>query len=276
MHEDIISHIVKERHVISSVHLGREVKVDFYLPVNVPYAKEMNLLLINDGQDLPTMNFKKILNKLYSAEKIQPILCVGIHCSEDRKNEYGTAAMLDYKGRGTKAGKYHKFIFNELLPFIRETSPVSFFKEKSFCGFSLGALSAFDIVWSHPQEFTKIGSFSGSFWWRTVNQHDILFDEEKHRIMHQQIRAGGYYPWLKFFFETGTLDEVADRNNNGVIDAIDDTVSLIYELVLKGYDKEKDIKYLEIKDGRHDVHTWGRAFPIFLEWGWGREVKSKK
>jgi esterase/lipase superfamily enzyme len=147
---------------------------------------------------------------------------------------------------------------------------VQSFKEKSFCGFSLGALSALDIVWNHPEEFTKIGLFSGSFWWRTVSQDDVLFDEDKHRIMQQQIRNGSYYPWLKFFFETGTLDETADRNKNGVIDAIDDTISLIYELVLKGYDKETDIKYFEMKDGRHDVPTWGRAFPEFLKWGWGK------
>ncbi|MEO6454879.1 MAG: alpha/beta hydrolase-fold protein [Ginsengibacter sp.] len=265
--------IVIENHVISSVHLNRQVKVDFYLPTNVPDSKEMSLLLINDGQDLPTMNFKKILEELYFEEKIRPLLCVGIHCSADRKNEYGTAAMLDYKGRGTKAGMYHKFIFTELLPFIRDTCLVSSFREKSFCGFSLGALSALDIVWNHPEEFSKVGLFSGSFWWRIVSQDDALFNEDKHRIMHQQIKNGGFYPWLKFFFETGTLDEVADRNNNGVIDAIDDTISLIYELVLKGYDKEKDIKYLEIKDGKHDVPTWGRAFPYFLEWGWGSEQR---
>src|SRR5882762_1751409 len=131
MHLDKASLTVIEHHVISSIHLTREVKVDFYLPANEADLKEMSLLLINDGQDLPKMNFKKILNELYSAEKIQPILCVGIHCGEDRKNEYGTAAMLDYKGRGTKAGKYQKFIFSELLPFIRRNSPVPFFKEKS-------------------------------------------------------------------------------------------------------------------------------------------------
>jgi hypothetical protein len=44
---------------------------------------------------------------------------------------------------------------------------------------------------------------------------------------------------------------------------------LIDELVLKGYNREKDIKYLELKDGRHDVATWAKAFPEFLKWGWG-------
>jgi len=87
--------------------------------------------------------------------------------------------------------------------------------------------------------------------------------------MHIQIRNGEYYPWLKFFFQTGTLDETADRNKNGIIDSIDDTQSLIEELVKKGYNPETDIRYLELKDGKHNVATWGKAFPEFLKWGWG-------
>ncbi|MBA2250413.1 MAG: esterase, partial [Chitinophagaceae bacterium] len=169
----------------------------------------------------------------------------------------------------TKAGAYADFIFKELLPFIRKTYQINSFREKSFCGFSLGGLSALSIVWKHPEEFTKVGVFSGSLWWRTLSQNDPIFDETKHRIMHTLIREGNYYPWLQFFFETGIFDEIADRNNNGIIDAIDDTVSLIDELVLKGYNRQLDIKYLEIPDGRHDVPTWARAFPEFLNWGWG-------
>ena len=88
--------------------------------------------------------------------------------------------------------------------------------------------------------------------------------------MHRQVREDkGFYPWLKFFFEVGTLDEVADRNKNGIIDSIDDTVSFIDELVKKGYDKKERIKFLELKNGRHDVPTWAKAFPEFLRWGWG-------
>ena len=157
----------------------------------------------------------------------------GINCGTDRRNEYGTAKFLDYKGRGAKALFYHKFVFEELLPFIRTAYAIPDFKEKSFCGFSLGGLSAFDIVWNHPTEFTKVGVFSGSLWWRNVNQTDPSFNELHHRIMHTQIRDGEYYPWLKFFFETGTLDEIADRNKNGIIDSIDDTHSLIEEVSAK-------------------------------------------
>ena len=263
--------ILTETHILSSSYLGREVTLDFYLPSGVLNHYDISLLLINDGQDLPVMDFENILEKLSGITT--PLLCVGIYCSKDRKNEYGTTDVLDYKGRGVKSKAYQQFILSELLPFIRNTYLISSFKEKSFCGFSLGALSALDIVWNHPEEFSKVGLFSASLWWRTVSQDDELFDENLHRIMHMKIRKGSHYPWLKFFFETGTQDETADRNGNGIIDAIDDTVSLIDELVLKGYERGKDIKYLELKEGKHDVATWGKAFPEFLKWGWGKNSK---
>jgi enterochelin esterase-like enzyme len=266
--ENVVNTVI-ENHVLVSEYLKREVKVDCYLPVNVTTPEGMSLLLINDGQDLVTMQFENIISKLYEQNAIIPLFCVGIHCSEDRKNEYGTAKILDYKGRGAKAALYTKFVMEELLPYIRKQYSVLSFKEKSFAGFSLGALSAMDIVWNNPADFSKAGAFSGSFWWRDKNQQDSDFDEEKNRIMHRQVREGSHYPWLKFFFEVGTQDETADRNNNGVIDAIDDTLSLIEELKRKGC-KDDDVEYLELKDGKHNVPTWARAFPDFLKWGWGK------
>ena len=268
MLKEKVAHITVENHLLISKHLGREVKVDCYLPLSVTVPADMTLLLINDGQDLVTMQFEKILESLYAQNAIAPLFCVGMHCSADRKNEYGTANNLDYLGRGAKAARYTKFVMEELIPFIRETYHVPSFKEKSFAGFSLGALSAIDIVWNNPADFSKIGAFSGSFWWRDKAQEDADFDEAIHRIMHRLVREGNHYPWLKFFFEVGTQDETADRNNNGIIDAIDDTISLIDELKGKGY-SDHDIHYLELQDGKHDVPTWARAFPDFLKWGWG-------
>ena len=88
--------------------------------------------------------------------------------------------------------------------------------------------------------------------------------------MHQQIRQGKYHPCQKFFLQCGNKDETKDRNNNGIIDSIDDTIDLIKELMKKGYDKEKDFYYLELPDGRHDISTWALAMPEFLKWGWGK------
>lgn len=268
--------ILVENHTIPSIILDREVKVDFYFPPKYVLPDNLSLLLINDGQDLVTMQFENILDELYKGSSINNLFCVGIHCSKDRKNEYGTARYLDYKGRGAKAKLYNRFIFEELMPFIRKSLYIYSFKEKCFAGFSLGGLCALDIVWNHPLEFSKVGVFSGSLWWRDKDQIDADFDENTDRIMHRQVsESSNYYPWLKFFFEVGTLDEVADRNNNGVIDSIDDTISFIEILENKGYLQDRDIKFLELKDGHHDVPTWAAAFPDFLKWGWGSRDVSK-
>lgn len=92
--------------------------------------------------------------------------------------------------------------------------------------------------------------------------------------MHKLIREGRYNSGQRFYFTTGSLDETADRNANGVIDSIDDTVALIEELKTKGY-TDKDICYINFEDGRHDVATWARALPHFLVWGWGVDVPEE-
>lgn len=261
------STIVIEQQIIYSQYLEREVVFDAYLPTNILQPEHMSLLLINDGQDLPKMPFDTLLSELIGTQQIEPIFCIGIHCGNDRRNEYGTAYSADYQGLGAKAGLYNKFIFDELLPFIRKTYNTPSFKDKSFAGFSLGALSALDIVWNKANEFSRIGIFSGSLWWRRKG-YDAGYDDEMDRLMHLQIRKGEFYPWLKFFIQCGALDEAADRNNNGIIDSIDDALDLIVELKAKGY-TDSHIDYLLLKDGRHDVPTWGRALPDFLRWGWG-------
>jgi enterochelin esterase-like enzyme len=251
---------------IYSDFLEREVIIDVYAPCHREMQIQYSLLLVNDGQDLVKMPFEKILDELITDAKIEPLICVGIHCGENRRMEYGTAYAADYLGRGAKAGLYTKFIFDELLPFLRKELGVVSFKDKSFAGFSLGALSALDIVWNQPNHFNKVGVFSGSLWWRKKS-YDDGYDNETDRLMHLQVRKSEFYPWLRIFLQCGALDEKADRNNNGVIDAIDDTLDLVVELKAKGYTDEH-IHYLLLEDGKHDVLTWAKAFPDFLIWGW--------
>jgi hypothetical protein len=66
------------------------------------------------------------------------------------------------------------------------------------------------------------------------------------------------------------MDEAVDRNNNGIIDSIDDTLDVIKELEKKGYERPADMYYLEIAEGKHDIATWAIAMPSFLRWGWGK------
>ncbi|WP_255702853.1 esterase family protein [Antarcticibacterium sp. 1MA-6-2] len=129
--------------------------------------------------------------------------------------------------------------------------------------FSMGGLSALDITWNNPQLFRKAGIFSGSLWWRTNNTGTA--EDDNSRIMHSIIRAGEKREGLQFWFQASTKDENRDRNKNGIIDSIDDTLDLIKELKELGY-SDDEVLYEEIKDGQHNFHTWSKIFPSFLKW----------
>ena len=260
-----------EQRAIASTWLNRIVIVDFYLPKNISEPDKLSLLLINDGQNLDEMKLGTMLNDMMASSRIVPVLCVGIHAGKDRKMEYGTADVKDYLGRGARASDYHRFILEELLPFIHTEYAIESFSQKAFAGFSLGGLTALDMTWHYPEIFSVAGVFSGSLWWRTRGLDDG-YNEDTDRIMHQKVRDGVHKPGLRFYFTTGSLDETADRNKNGIIDSIDDTLSLIEEFKKLGYDPEEDIRYINYEDGHHDIATWGRSMPEFLEWGWGREA----
>jgi enterochelin esterase-like enzyme len=265
-----LSSILTENAIVPSQFLRRDVQIYFFLPRDVGHLANTSLLLINDGQNMNELGLENILENLYSEGQIKPIVIAAIHAGSSRKIEYGTAIQADYLGRGAKAGLYTQFVLDELVPMIKKKFPGLHFTEKAFAGFSLGGLMALDIVWNYPGEFITAGIFSGSLWWRSLDHEHEDYDDNVHRIMHQQIKKGKYYPDMKFFFSTGSLDETHDRNNNGIIDSIDDTLALIDDLESLGYDDGKDIRYINYEDGKHDIATWARAMPEFLKWGWAK------
>lgn len=250
--------------------LERPVKVQFYLPANIPDPGLLSLLLVNDGQDLETMGFDKILGSALQSETIRPLIVAGIHSGEERQEEYGMISSVDHKGQGAKAGLYQQFILEELLPYIYSRFGTHSFKEMAFAGFSLGGLSALDLVWNNPGLFTKAGIFSATLGWRSKDKYEKDYNASRDRLMLRQIREGKFYPGLKFFFQCGELGEWEDRNRNGVNDSIDDTIDTMRALLGKGYLEGKDMTYLQMPDGKHNVKSWAKAMPAFLEWGWGK------
>ena len=225
------------------------------------------LLLLNDGQDNKAVKVKETVERLTAKAVIPKIVVAGVKAA-DRLQEYGIASRKDYLGRGRKAKAYSKFITNELLPHLTHRYPVQL-ENHVIAGYSMGGLSAVDIAWNYPFLFSKVGAFSGSFWWRRKSTASKSYSDQRDKLILREIRKGKYKEGLKFWFQTGTLDEVSDRNRNGVIDSIDDTLDLIAELTKKGYRPYHDIHYYEMKDGKHNTETWAKAMPKFLEWAFG-------
>lgn len=250
-----------------SVHLQRDVTISIILPDNYSSSNTYTLLLMNDGQDFLALGIENILRKLQNNNTIDPIIVVGIHAGHHRIYEYGTVNESDYANRGNKAAHTRDFVLNELLPYLKKTYSVQ--NNIVYAGFSLGGLMALDIAWNHPGIFSKAAVFSGALWWRKKAIEDGYNDAD--RIMHAQIRNSVNKPDLKFWFQCGGKDETDDRDGDGIIDSIQDTLECIAELERKGYIWNKDINYLEMPHGEHNTDTWAKALPEFFVWAFGVE-----
>lgn len=236
------------------------------IPADLDPLRVYKLLLFNDGQDFAELQINRELNLLYAEKKIEEVIVVGIHANHNRIQEYGTAVRADYAGRGAFAGATTKFVIHELLPFLVRHYPIRD-QGNIYAGCSLGGLMALDIAWHHPHYFSKVAVFSGALWWR--GKAVGYGYENSDRIMHAQIRESYSVPALKFWFQTGTHDETDDRDGDGVIDSIQDTLECISELERKGYGWGHDICYLEVQDGKHDTSTWSAVLPLFCQWALG-------
>lgn len=259
------------RDVLASRFLERDVALSVLLPPAAgPGVAPYPVLYLNDGQDLERLRLQATLDALYARQAVRPFVLVAIHANENRMQEYGTAGHADYNGRGSRAGAYARFVLEELRPFAQAhyqaaADPLA----AVVAGFSLGGLSAFDLAWHHPEAFARAGVFSGSFWWRqrAVGAGYTPAD----RIMHALVRAGRPHPSHRFWLQTGTLDERGDRNENGVIDSVEDCLDLVEELIKSDLDAFQAIRYVQVEGGRHHPDTWGRVMPDFLVWAFGAE-----
>ncbi len=254
-----------------SATLRRRVKLEILLP---PWYDELPnhrfpVLYLNDGQTLRQVKMRDALTDAYNHNLLPPLIVVGIYANSNRMQEYGVASVPDYKKRGSKAAKYTRFVTHELRNLINTNfRTLTDANYNIIGGYSLGGLSAFDIAWHHPQLFSCAGIFSGSFWWRSKAYNDG-YDEQTDRIMHQVVKHTATKPAVRFWFQCGTMDEIADRNQNNVIDAIDDTLDLIEYLKQLGYSYPTDLEYVEVVNGRHHESTWADVMPLFLSWAFG-------
>ncbi|WP_438480034.1 alpha/beta hydrolase [Oleiharenicola lentus] len=241
--------------------------LQIYLPpgYSAKRAKAYPLLFALDGQMMPHWRLAETLNELVALNQIEPVVVAAVPASAERIDEYGTASGVDFAGRGKHARAFQELLAGVALPWLRENFNVS--KEAARTGVFgalMGGLCAFDTVLRRPSIFGVAGIFSGSLWWR--DDSASLIGQQVSRIAHRNVRELGAKPALRLWFEAGTRDETDDRDNNGVIDAIQDTTELMDELERKGFVPGKDMNYLQMEGGEHNEATWALALPEFLRW----------
>ena len=261
--------IKQQEDQLYSRHLQRQVKLSI-LSTPMPDDKsELNLLLLNDGQDLQKFGVKEILDSLYKKKLIKPLIIVGI-VADERTKEFGVSQQLDFMERGDKADSYSKFIDDELYAFVKKNAGVRKFKSVAIAGCSLGGLSAFDIAWDNADKIDKAGVFSGSFWWRDKDDKAADYSDEKNRIIINKIRSSKKKPHLQYWFYAGAKEESGDRDRDGIIDVIDDTKDLMELIKSKNVCLPEEIIYKEDANGIHDYTSWRNHLPEFLIWAFGK------
>jgi enterochelin esterase family protein len=242
-------------------------RITVYLPPGYDAARSQPypLLVALDGQTMPQWRLAETLDELVEQKAIEPLVVAAVPASAERMDEYGTAGNLDFAGRGRHAKALQDLIAGEVLPWVRERHRIATAPSQTgIFGASLGGLCAFDTAWRRPQVFGLAGVFSGSLWWRSDDS--TVAARQASRIAHDQVRAAATRPPLRLWFQAGTRDETADRDGNGVIDAIQDTTELIDELAVKGFRRGHEVVYHEVPGGEHHESTWARALPEFLRW----------
>lgn len=261
--------IKQQEDQLYSRHLQRQVKLSI-LSTPMPGDKsEMNLLLLNDGQDLQKFGVKEILDSLYKKKLIKPLIIVGI-VADERTKEFGVSQQPDFMKRGDKADSYSKFIDDELYAFVKKNAGVRKFKSVAIAGCSLGGLSAFDIAWDNADKIDKAGVFSGSFWWRDKDDKAADYSDEKNRIIINKIRSSKKKPHLQYWFYAGAKEESGDRDKDGIVDVIDDTKDLMELIKSKNVCLPEEIIYKEDANGIHDYTSWRNHLPEFLIWAFGK------
>ena len=252
-----------------SRHLQEHVKLSVISTPMPDDKSQMNLLLLNDGQDLQQFRVKEIVDSLYSKGLIQPVLVIGIHVG-NRMEEYGVADYPDFNNNGAKADKYAAFIDDELYPYAKKNAKVRKFKSVVMAGCSLGGLSAFDIAWNNADKIDKVGVFSGSFWWRNKDASAPDYSDSINRIIISKIRSSKKKPHLQYWFYAGAKEETGDRDKDGIIDVVDDTKDLITLINSKNVCSPDDIRYTQDANGQHDYSYWSAHLPEFLVWAFGK------
>lgn len=245
--------------------LGENRTIDVFLPRGYSHDSSTTypVLYANDGQDMEAVNLAGTLDSLQRTGAMAPVIVVAIHAT-DRIQDYGTAYIANAQGLGARADRYGQFVIAELMTLIEARYRVAHGPANTaIMGWSLGGLSAFDLAWRHADRFGAVGVFSGSFWWRTDDSDPAA--KQVSRIMHRRVRQTPGHPALRIWLESGSHDESADRDGDGLIDAIQDTEELVVALEAKGYRRGPELVHLIIEGG-HDLPTWKRLLPEWLAW----------
>ena len=229
--------------------LANQRDVQVYLPPG--YARSRRrypVLYLHDGQNVfdaatsfagVEWNVDETAQRLIVARAIAPLIVVAVdNAGADRIHEYtptrGRYEAFGAHGRSRAlAGRYGRFLFQELKPFIDmhyRTRPDA--ADTGLGGSSLGGLVTLSLALRFPGQVRRLAVMSPSVWWDDCVVYRLV-DSLKRK------------PPLRLWLDTGTAEEGWERCRE-----------LRDRLLAKGWQLGVDLEYHEAPGGEHTEAAW--------------------
>ena len=241
-----------------SAFLTRERDIVVYLPPGYDTSEtRCPVLYLHDGQNLfepgrahvPGQHWRvgETVDELIAGGTLPPIIVVGIdNTGHSRLQEY--TPTPDLRLGGGLAGRYGRFLVEELKPFIDRTYRTRSDPDgTSLGGSSLGGLATLHIGLTQPGVFGALVAMSPSVWW-------------DRRVILSTVRRTRPRPAVRIWVDMGTAE---GRR------ALDDARMLKAALVGAGWTIGRGLHYAEYEEGTHSETAWADRFGSVLTWLYG-------
>jgi len=177
-------------------------------PRHILYAQDGFNVFSNPQAPFGHWALNETLDHLIAKGEIPPIIVVGID-TPDRMNEYSWSSFAHGCEIVPKIDGYAEFIKKKLHPMI--TKRWASTQDVGVMGASLGGSSALWLAWHHDTFFSRVASFSGSFWMDNPSLMERIAETKKK-------------PNLRIYLDSGDCDGAGvarfDADNLNFVDAV--------------------------------------------------------
>jgi enterochelin esterase-like enzyme len=238
--------------------------ITVYVPAQYKKGKKAPFIVTHDGPALDKVDpaLPNILDNLIAQKRVPAMIAVMIQ--NGGGDAQGSERGLEYD---TMSGTFAEFIEAEVLPAVEKTYAVKLTrnaKGRAVMGCSSGAAAALTMAWYHPEWYSKVISYSGTY----VNQQWPFKEATPGGAWgyHESIIPNAKRKPIRIWMHVGDRDLY---NPNVMRDDMHDWVEANHRMakVLKA--KGYDYQYVYALDSGHcDKKVREQTLPQALEWVW--------
>lgn len=170
---------------------------------------------------------------------IDEMMVVAVDCNDNRTAELTySVEPLDPVSGGPRGNLYLDFIRDTILPFVSTQFPASSaVTERGILGASLGGLISCYAGWTRPEEYSRAGCMSSSFWWNSEDFNSQVLVQNKPPPYR-----------TKFYLDSG--------DTGMLLDDLEQTIRVREHMLKLGWSLDQNLFYLRDHGGGHSTPFW--------------------